>query len=161
MQIKANNTTVKNAVLALLLGAAFLNGCQTSPTADRKTEQAAEVARLKALSPEALANVAMAAADKRWQQLVAGEYKAAFESFTAASKVGIDSDFLLGYVTNLNAKGAKSRSAKCEAARCEVKMDLTVNIKIPKIAPRLMEIPHREVWVLDDTGLKMIRGTAR
>jgi|GEM_PF-6142977 len=141
-----------------ILACISLAACTNAPVA---VQARAASPDLTQATTEALQLEALKRGDLRWKHLFANEFQLAFDFYTTASKVGINPDYLQGYVESLKAQKAVAKKAQCANLRCELTFDLTINMKIPNIPPRSMEIPLREIWVVEQGQLKIIRPTPR
>jgi hypothetical protein len=141
-------------VLAILL----TNGCTTSPANQNAGK---EVKLLDKLPSSELEVIAKDRAQERWKLLLAKDFDKAFDFYTTPSKVGIDSTFLAGYVNNLRVRNAVVKKAQCENNKCEVDFDLTIAMNVPRIQPISMDIPLKEVWIVEQNELRFIRPTQR
>lgn len=158
---------------AVAFGAAvFLGACSSVPPSldatDRNastqaaastTDQVGLLARgaTKSEIESAVAAVAM----RRWDLMLDRQFETAFTYLTEASKAGIQPDFLQDYVDRLGAKKAVVKKTSCGDTTCEVDFDLTIALKLPNIPPRLIDVPLKERWVVQNGSPKFIRPSAR
>lgn len=144
---------------ALALGTATyisfgLTGCATVP--EPSPSAAVAVAEGPKLNVQAVD-----AANARWKLLLKRDFGKAFEYFTEASKDGITPEFLAGYVDTIKAQNAEATNAECTDERCEVQLRLTVGIPVPRMSPRLVDIPLKETWLVEHGKIKLVRPVKR
>ena len=131
-----------------------LTGCTTSP------ERSPSSVTVAANGPK-LSVQAVEAANARWKLLLKRDFARAFEYFTDASKDGITPEFLAGYVDTIKAQNAEATDAECTDDRCEVQLRLTVGVPVPRMSPRLVDIPLKETWLVEHGKIKLVRPVKR
>jgi len=95
--------------------------------------------------------VVLERAQARWNALVDRDFAAAYTYLTAGYRAVVP---LAAYRRQTTGpaqwEGAKAHSAKCEAARCIVAVEITFRIGLPGHADRVQSSFVDETWVLED-----------
>lgn len=133
----------------LLLLSAFLSGCATPGSS-----QSGEVLAYDKTKWESLA---VARADERWRLIGEKKFDQAFEYFTVASRRDVTSTVVATQARNLRVESAKADSAVCTPEQCEVTINLTVNLRIPRVGNKQQTFPFKEYWAPEAGTLRLIR----
>ena len=95
--------------------------------------------------------VVLERAQARWNALVDRDFAAAYTYLTAGYRAVVP---LAAYRRQTTGpaqwEGAKAHSAKCEASRCIVAVEITFRIGLPGHADRVQSSFVDETWVLED-----------
>ena len=95
--------------------------------------------------------VVLERAQARWNALVDRDFGAAYAYLTSGYRAVVP---LAAYRRQTTGpaqwEGAKAHSAKCEAARCIVAVEITFRIGLPGHADRVQSSFVDETWVLED-----------
>lgn len=138
---------MKNLLAATLLGL-FLTGCATvgTPSApplvfDKATWE----------------NLAKARADERWRLIQEKKFDEAFAFFTEASQKNFSSQALAVGIRNMRFTGGKAEEATCTAEKCEVTVNVSITVRIPRVGNKQQVVPFKEVWIPEKGSLYLIR----
>jgi len=121
---------------AITLGAAIAvaAGCASIGAGSRPAEQ-----------------VVLERAQARWNALVERNFEAAYPFLTPGYRAVVPVGTYRRQSTGpAQWEGAKAQSAKCEAARCVVTVEITFRIGLPGHADRVSSTYVDEIWVLED-----------
>jgi hypothetical protein len=121
---------------AITLGAAIVAaaGCASIGAGPRPAEQ-----------------VVLERAQARWNALVERDFAAAYPYLTSGYRAVVPLQAYRRQSTGpAQWEGAKAQSAKCEAARCIVTVEITFRLGLPGHADRVQSAFVDETWVLED-----------
>jgi hypothetical protein len=96
-------------------------------------------------------------AEQRWVDAIAGRTQAAFALYSKSSRVDYPESMVKRHVDSLRATGAKVVSAKCSEKSCNVTLEISVQVAVPRISARAFPIPAQERWVLEDGDVYFVR----
>ena len=132
MQVTNARRWLRAAAAGILMAVAA--GCASIGAGSRPAEQ-----------------VVLERAQARWNALVDRDFAAAYTYLTAGYRAVVP---LAAYRRQTTGpaqwEGAKAHSAKCEAARCIVAVEITFRIGLPGHADRVQSSFVDETWVLED-----------
>ena len=109
-----------------------------------------------AIQPQTTEDAVMSRAQQRWDALVAKDFKKAYSYMAPSYRALVTPE---AYVKKFGTGGRWTsvavHSAKCEAERCQVKVRVEANVKIPLPGQRLGAEQHLssyydEPWVRED-----------
>ena len=132
MQVTNARRWLRAAAAGILMAVAA--GCASIGAGSRPAEQ-----------------VVLERAQARWNALVDRDFGAAYAYLTSGYRAVVP---LAAYRRQTTGpaqwEGAKAHSAKCEAARCIVAVEITFRIGLPGHADRVQSSFVDETWVLED-----------
>jgi len=132
MNVKISRRWLRSAAVGIFVVVAA--GCASIGAGSRPAEQ-----------------VVLERAQARWNALVDRDFAAAYTYLTAGYRAVVP---LAAYRRQTTGpaqwEGAKAHSAKCEAARCIVAVEITFRIGLPGHADRVQSSFVDETWVLED-----------
>jgi hypothetical protein len=95
-------------------------------------------------------DVALQRAQARWDALVERDWKGAYQYLVPAYRELVPlKRYADQFAGPVRWEGAKAHSAKCEEARCTVKVEISYRMMVPGHADRLSSTFVDEVWVLE------------
>lgn len=101
--------------------------------------------------------LAKARADERWRLIQDKKYEEALALYTESSRKNFSALALATGVRNMRVIGGKAEEAVCSAEKCEVTVNLTISMRIPRVGNKQQVVPFKEVWVPEKGGLYLIR----
>jgi hypothetical protein len=121
-------------VTAGTIAAALAAGCASLGASSRPAEQ-----------------IVLERAQARWNALVERDFAAAYAFLTSGYRAVVPLQTYRRQSTGpAQWEGAKAQSAKCEAARCIVSVEITFRLGLPGHADRVQTTYVDETWVLED-----------
>jgi hypothetical protein len=96
-------------------------------------------------------------ADARWQFIEKKDFEPAFNFYTAASRKDATYQLLGLNVRNMRAVTGKADTIECTPEKCDVKVNVIITIRIPRVGNKQQTVPFNEVWVPEKGSLYLIR----
>jgi PBP1b-binding outer membrane lipoprotein LpoB len=144
----------RRAIAVVSLFHLFVGGCATTTTpntSDAERRSAVQLDRTKWES------VARERADARWEHISAKRFKEAFAMYTDASRRDISPDHLARDIRNIRALSGKVDTVACDADKCDVRVNVTLVIRIPRVGNKQQTVPMTEVWIPEAGEMRLIR----
>ncbi len=133
---------------SILIG--LIAGCATkSPEPSAPPPLVFDKAKWEALARERV--------DARWQHIEKKDFEPAFKMYTEASKKDATFQLLALNIRNMRAIAGKADTIECSPEKCDVKVNVTLVIRIPRVGNKQQIVPFQEVWVPENGSLYLIR----
>jgi hypothetical protein len=142
----------KFAVAAV--AAALLGGCATSPNEGDATEASAPSLRENRAVWEQRARDR---ANERWAHIKEKRFDKAHTYFTAASSKGFTPEMLSINIQNLRASEGAVDRVECTDEKCEVWVNVSITLRIPRVGNKQQLVPLREDWVIEKNEFHLLR----
>jgi hypothetical protein len=95
--------------------------------------------------------------DARWKHIEKKDFEPAFSFYTAASRKDLTYQTLALNVRNMRAVTGKADTVECTPEKCDVKVNVTLTVRIPRVGNKQQIVPFQEVWVPENGSLYLIR----
>jgi hypothetical protein len=96
-------------------------------------------------------------ADARWKHIEKKDFEPAFDFYTAASKKDLTYQTLALNIKNMRAVTGKADTVECTPEKCDVKVNVTLTVRIPRVGNKQQIVPFQEVWIPENGSLYLIR----
>jgi hypothetical protein len=95
--------------------------------------------------------------DARWQYIEKKDFEPAFAFYTAASRKDLTYQTLALNIRNMRAVTGKADTVECTPEKCDVKVNVTLTVRIPRVGNKQQTVPFQEVWIPENGSLYLIR----
>jgi uncharacterized protein YceK len=144
-----------STIAITLIVAVLVGGCATLSSGDAAKEDAS--------GPNLMQNRAIweqrsrDRANERWTHIKEKRFEKAHAYFTAASSKGFTPEMLSINIQNLRASEGTVDRVECTEEKCEVWVNVSITIRIPRVGNKQQLVPLREDWVIEKNEFHLLR----
>lgn len=100
---------------------------------------------------------ALERANTRWEHIVAKDFDKAFNMYTTTSRKAFSPELLRRTIAHTKMIDGKVDRVVCGDESCEVWVNTTLIISIPRVGNKQQIVPFREQWVVEDNEIRLLR----
>ncbi len=98
-----------------------------------------------------------ARANERWALIKEKRFEQAHAYFSPASAQGFTPEMLSINIRNLNASEGTVDRVECTEEKCEVWVNVSITLRIPRVGNKQQLVPLREDWVIEKNEFHLLR----
>jgi hypothetical protein len=134
---------------------AFVGGCASSGGASGTDSQASGNGLMA--NPALWEANVRERANLRWAHIRNDRFAEALDFYTEASKQGFTAEMVAITKRNISASDGVVDRVECSAEKCEVWVNVTITLRIPRVGNKQQITPLREDWIIEKGAFHLLR----